>query len=51
MNSPKIFSEIDMNFVSYDLGTFNQRIIYIQVVKLNITETIISIKEIGEVVF
>lgn len=51
MNSPKIFSEINMNFLSYDLGTFDQRIVCIHVAKLNITEIIIPIKEIGEAVF
>lgn len=38
-----------MNFLSYDLGTFDQGIIYIHLVKLNITE-IIPIKQIGEAV-
>lgn len=40
-----------MNLLSYDLGTFDQNIIYIHVVKLNIIEIIIPIKQIEEAVF
>ena len=40
-----------MSFLSYNLGTFDQSIIYIHIVKVNITEIIIPIKQIGEAVF
>ena len=51
MNCPKIFSKIHMNFLSNYVGTLGQIIIYIHVIKLNITEVIIQIKQIWEAIF